>query len=124
MTESALTLLDLGENAIPETIQQLAEETFNVADTMSALAVFTAAAETDRLDDLPTQTIEIRRSHLTLLVALLDHARAGLADIFRAIDLDGRIPDDDMLDPVRDGFDKAGEGLTAIVEALHNPRRD
>ncbi|MCO6011737.1 hypothetical protein NE236_43005 [Actinoallomurus purpureus] len=119
---SALALLDLEDSAITETIQQLAGESFTVADLMSALWVFTAAAVPDRLEDLPAETIEIRRSHLAVLVALVDAVRACLATMFRAIDLEGRIPDADMLDPVHDGLAAAGEGLAEIVSVLHNPR--
>jgi hypothetical protein len=121
-TTSALALLDLEDSAISDAVQQLAGEAFSVAEMISALGIFGAATIPDRLEDLPAQTIEIRRSHLTLLVALLDDARAHLVDLFRSIDLDGRIPDADMLDPVYDGLNTAGEALTDIVNVLHNPR--
>lgn len=121
-TTSALALLDLEDSTISDTLAQLAGEAFTVAAVMDALGQFTAGTADERLEDLPAQTIEIRRSHLTLLVALIDNARARLVDVFRSIDLEGRIPDADMLDPVYDGMNTAGEALAEIVNVLHNPR--
>lgn len=121
--ETALVLLDMEDSAITETVNQLLGESVAVAELMSVLRVFTRASDAARLEDLPAQSLEIRRSHLTLLVALIDDARARLVDIFAAIDLEGRIPDADLIDPVHDGLTTAGQALAEIVSALHNPRQ-
>jgi hypothetical protein len=125
MTESALALIDLDDDAaINDITERLAqEEAPMAADVLAALYAFVAVNTGGRSDQLPDETFEMRRSHLTTLVVLLGATVDRLAEIFRAIDLDGRIPDDDMRDPVIDGFDKVSEGLTVIVEALRNPRR-
>jgi hypothetical protein len=118
---SALSVLGLEDSAMMPIVDRLAEEAFDIAALIQAMRVFTLAAEPDRLENVPGQSIEIRRSHLTALVALIDDVRAHLAAIFRSIDLDTRLPDADMLDPVHDGLNTAGEALTEIVRALHQP---
>lgn len=119
---SALALLDLDSSALDEITERLTDEAPHTAVLFEAMRSFTADAF-GRPEGLPAETIEMRRSHLTLLVALIDDVRANLAEIFRAIDLDGRLPDADLLDPVHDGFNTAGEAMTSIVGTLLNPHQ-
>ncbi len=118
---SALSTLDLDESALRQIIDRLTDEAPNIADVILSMSLFTISTAPDRLGDVPAQTVEIRRSHLTALVALLDETLAHVAAIFDAIDLEGRISDADMLTPVRDGIETAGRALGDIVNALHRP---
>jgi hypothetical protein len=112
-------------NVEPDDLRDIADRLNNEAPNIAAVitAMTTFLTDTDEhLDDLLAETIDMRRSHLTALLALTEDTRGRLANILRGIDLDGRLPDADVVDPVHDGLATTGEALTTIVGVLNrNP---
>lgn len=121
--DTVMTTLGVDDTTLEEITERLTDEAPSVAALMQAMRQFTVAT-IERLDDLPEETIDLRRSHLTLLVGLVDDVRAILAETFANIDLDGRVVDADVAEPITAGLQTAGEGLGELITVLHHPRQN
>lgn len=120
---SALYTLNMDVDELGEFIERLTDEAPSTATVMAAMMAFLTDTN-EHVDELLAETIDMRRSHLALLLALIEDARARLAAVLKGIDLDGRLPDADLADPVHDGLATTGEALTVIVDVLNrNPHQ-
>ncbi|MGI5233762.1 hypothetical protein [Actinoallomurus sp. CA-142502] len=117
----ALSDINLEPDDLADIAERLADEAPNAAALITAMTTFLAETE-ERCEDLLAETIDMRRSHLTALLAVAQDTRARLAEVLRGVDLDGRLPDADLVDPVHDGLNTTGDALAAIVGVLaRNP---
>jgi len=120
---SALEAVDLDGSEIEELAELLADEAPDVAAVMHAVRVFLEETG-DHLEEMRGETVDMRRPHLAVLLAVVDAARARLAEILQAVDLDYRLPDADVIVPAHEGLETAGEALTEVVEALRTRPSD
>ena len=115
---SALDDLNIDDTLLSETIDKLFDEAPDVAALMQAMQVFTNSTPAE-LGNLIEQTADMRRSHITILLALIDDTRSLTFEAFRNIDLDDRISDNDLLTPIIEGLNGAGAAMCDLINTLH-----
>ncbi|WP_242911452.1 hypothetical protein [Actinomadura terrae] len=115
----ALALADLTNvDALNKIAEDLAEDFPAVALAMAAMTTFLDSSEDD-LSNLFEETLDLRRSHVLALAALLDGVRSRLAGLLAESALNVWTSDA-ALDPAVEALRAAGGPLRDLVKDLHD----
>lgn len=120
---SLLESLEIDAQGVTELAARLLEEgAENAGHTLAALHLPDLS---ERLDALYEDTLDMRRPHLAVLVATIDHAHRQLTDVLDSTALDYWVPQE-MLDKAHEGMRITAEALAEVVGALQvrDRRRD
>ncbi|MFI0454539.1 hypothetical protein [Actinomadura sp. 6N118] len=117
---STMEDLDLDRDQIAELGEQLADDFPVAADLIGALVTFGEA--TDDLEGLPDEIDDMRRSHVTALLALIMTTSGRVHHILSAFDFDVRL-DEEAREVAHQALAQASEALGLLAEAAATRER-
>ncbi|WP_067801375.1 hypothetical protein [Actinomadura formosensis] len=116
--ESALDgLVERGE-ALHTVIEKVGEYAPTVAEMMEMLATASDQVTDQRLDEFADQSLDLRRTNVAILVALLHDGFLGLGALLATIDMDEWLGEDDAVRAAQDAVDGLGEALATITARI------
>lgn len=113
--ESALDGLVERGDALHTVIEKVGEYAPVVAEMMELLATASDQVTDGRLDEFADQSLDLRRTNMAILVALLHDAFLSLGALLATIDMDEWLGDDDAISAARDALDGLAEALATIT---------
>lgn len=104
-------------------IEKVGEYAPVVAEVMEMLATISDQVTEERLDEFAEQSLDLRRTTMAILVALLHDAVTGLGALLVSTDLEEWLGEHEALPGAQEAFDALAEALTAITEGIRPASR-
>jgi hypothetical protein len=116
--ESALDGLVERGDALHTVIEKVGEYAPVVAEMMELLATASDQVTDGQLDEFADQSLDLRRTNMAILVALLHDAFLSLGALLATIDMDEWLGEDDAISAARDALDGLAEALATITARI------
>ncbi|WUI01937.1 hypothetical protein OHR68_09040 [Spirillospora sp. NBC_00431] len=121
---SALEGLVERGDALHSVIEKVSEYAPVVAEAMEMLATASDQVTDEQLDEFADQSLDLRRTTMAILVALLHDAFLGLGSLLVSMDLAEWLGEDEAISGARDALDNLTEALTALAEGIRPRERE
>ncbi|WP_141580159.1 hypothetical protein [Actinomadura sp. WMMA1423] len=116
--ESALDGLVERGDALHTVIEKVGEYAPVVAEMMELLTTASDQVTDGQLDEFADQSLDLRRTNMAILVALLHDAFLSLGALLATIDMDEWLGEDDAISAARDALDGLAGALATITARI------
>jgi hypothetical protein len=116
--ESALDGLVERGDALHTVIEKVGEYAPVVAEMMELLATASDQITDERLDEFAEQSLDLRRTNMAILAALLHDGFLGLGALLATIDMDEWLGEDEAVSAAMDAVDGLAEALATITARI------
>ncbi|MFI0412447.1 hypothetical protein [Actinomadura sp. 3N508] len=121
---SALDGLVERGDALHTVIEKVGDYAPYVAEVLELLATVTDQVTAERLEEFADQSLDLRRTNMAILVALLHDGFHGLGSLLVSIDLAEWLGEDEAITGSRDALDSLTEALAALAEGIRPGERE